>query len=87
MTVASSPQYEGVFGDGTIGSWAILQRVYPSAGTYTAMITAANLVSQGSADTRFEIIPLNYELYLPPIYSNKSTLSGHSQTVKKFIHR
>ncbi|MBN1137378.1 MAG: PKD domain-containing protein, partial [Anaerolineae bacterium] len=64
-TVASgsNPAYAWAFGDGSQGGGAATAHFYPSAGIYTAMVTASNGVSLLTATTVVTIEEGN--LYLP----------------------
>lgn len=49
--------YAWNFGDGTIGGGAVASHVYPAVGSYTAIVTATNLINSQSASTRVTVTP------------------------------
>ncbi|MBN1656914.1 MAG: PKD domain-containing protein, partial [Anaerolineae bacterium] len=51
VAAGTSPTYTWAFGDGEVGSGAVLAHVYPAPGLYTATVTAANHVSALTATT------------------------------------
>ncbi len=70
-TVVGGPvhSYSWDFGDGQVGSGAVVSHVYTATGTYTAVVTATNDVSTVTATTSVLITttlpPPEYTLYLP----------------------
>ncbi|MCP4357322.1 MAG: PKD domain-containing protein, partial [Chloroflexi bacterium] len=47
----SNVAYNWNLGDGSMGSGASLEHIYPAEGVYTAVVTASNSISQLSAST------------------------------------
>jgi len=61
--------YTWAFGDGATSTGNYISHTYPAIGTYTAVVTATNSVSQMTATTEVEIIEW-YALYLPLVMRN-----------------
>jgi uncharacterized repeat protein (TIGR01451 family) len=51
VTAGTNLTFQWTFGDGAFGSGPILTHLYPSVGTYTALVTASNSVSLMTATT------------------------------------
>jgi len=66
----SDVEYVWDFGDGASGFGALVAHLYPTTGTYTATVSAANAVSQDTAATVIQIIPATGQIYLP-LVSNR----------------
>jgi uncharacterized repeat protein (TIGR01451 family) len=64
VTAGTNIVYTWAFGDGTTGTGNPIAHTYPTTGTYTAVVTATNSVSQMTATTTVEIVEW-YRLYLP----------------------
>jgi PKD repeat protein len=56
VTAGSVDSYDWSFGDGAIGSGAVVTYSYPIAGVYTATVTATNVVGSVSAATTVTIV-------------------------------
>ncbi len=68
VTAGSEVTFTWSFGDGGHGSGAVITHTYPGTGTYTAIVTAANDVSQLTATTMVTITePVGpaFYIYLP----------------------
>ncbi len=57
--------YAWAFGDGTAGVGASVMHTYPSAGLFTATVTATNSTNSMTASTLVTILAPNYSTYLP----------------------
>ncbi len=66
----SDVEYVWDFGDGASGYGALVAHIYPATGTYTAIVSAANAVSQDTAATVIQIFPATGKIYLP-LVSNR----------------
>jgi uncharacterized repeat protein (TIGR01451 family) len=69
ITAGSNVVYTWAFGDGDLGSGAVVAHTYPATGTYTAVVTASNSVSVLTATTPVTIIEV-LKLYLPIIFKD-----------------
>jgi uncharacterized repeat protein (TIGR01451 family) len=56
IVAGSNVTYTWALGDGTFGSGAVVSHIYPAVGTYTAVVTAGNSVSELTATTTVTII-------------------------------
>jgi PKD repeat protein len=65
VSAGSNISYTWAFGDGGYGSDAVVSHTYPAAGTYDAVITATNSVSQLTATTQVTITRQDVYIYLP----------------------
>jgi uncharacterized repeat protein (TIGR01451 family) len=57
VTAGSHVTYTWAFGDGEVGSGAVVSHTYPAPGVYTAVVTAGNSVSELTATTGVTITP------------------------------
>ena len=57
VAAGSNITYTWAFGDGGLGSGAVVSHTYPAVGVYTAVVTASNSVSSLTATTTVSITP------------------------------
>jgi uncharacterized repeat protein (TIGR01451 family) len=69
IATGTNVTYAWALGDGTTATGASITHTYPNTGTYTAVVTATNSVSQRTATTTVEIIDW-YTLHLPLVMRN-----------------
>ena len=65
VVTGTNVTYEWAFGDGTSGSGAEATHIYPHEGSFQAVVTATNIISQLSATTQVDVLPSGYRQYLP----------------------
>ena len=65
ITAGTHVSFTWAFGDGNAGNGAAVSHIYPAAGTYTAVVTAANPVGVVTATTGVVVLPLLWRVYLP----------------------
>ena len=72
VAAGTNVSYAWEFGDGSIGSGAVVTHTYPAVGTYKATVTASNGVGSQITQTVVEIVavkvePESYSVYLQVI--------------------
>jgi hypothetical protein len=65
VAAGSNVTYTWAFGDGEVGSGAVVTHTYPGVGVYTAVVTASNSVGLLTATTTVEIARPTIYIYLP----------------------
>jgi len=70
VTAGTNVTYTWVFGDGALGSGAVVTHTYPNIGLYTATITASNSVGLLTATTTVSVISVDRYIYLPLVLRN-----------------
>jgi YVTN family beta-propeller protein len=58
ISTGENAQYLWAFGDGSYGTGETTTHIYPALGTYTAIVTATNQVSQMTATTTVEVVDI-----------------------------
>jgi PKD repeat protein len=78
VSAGSNAEFSWAFGDGATGTGATLAHTYPATGTYTAVVTATNSVSNVTATTTVTVV----ETISGLLASNDSpTVLGDSTTL------
>ncbi len=67
VSAGTNVTYTWAFGDGTMGSGAVVTHTYPAAGMYSAVVTATNSVSQLTAATPVSITKANQTITFSPL--------------------
>jgi PKD repeat protein len=78
ITAGSNVTYTWALGDGTGGSGAVLTHIYPATGTYTAVVTAVNSVSELTATTTVTVEKAIIEVNA---YNDSPTMLGNATTL------
>lgn len=65
ITSGNSVDYAWAYGDGDVGSGALVTHIYPAIDTYTAVVTASNSLSLLTATTTVVIQERQNDIYLP----------------------
>jgi uncharacterized repeat protein (TIGR01451 family) len=62
--------YTWAFGDGEVGTGAVVSHTYPAVGVYAAVVTASNSASLLTATTSVTITQSSFHIYLPLVLKN-----------------
>ena len=65
ITNGSNVTYEWDFGDGDSDTGAVVSHQYAAPGSYTAEVTATNLVSQDTATTNVQVLEISRKVFIP----------------------